>query len=510
LLDQLLHPWFDNAALKSAKPISKGLNASPGAACGRIVFTAREAEEWHARGEKVLLVRQDTSPEDIGGMAVSQGILTSTGGMTSHAAVVARGMGTPCVAGAKGVSVQNKTAAIAGKVFNEGDWLSIDGSTGQIYEGKLPLVEPEIGKDMSTFLKWCDVVRAGAKRGSLKGFEVRTNADQPEDAKRAFEFGAQGVGLCRTEHMFFDKEKLIHFRAMIVADTVEGRKEALKKILPLQQQDFFGIFKAMEGRPVTIRLLDPPLHEFVPHTPEETLELAQYIGVSVETLEPKIEKLREANPMLGHRGCRLAVTYPEIYDMQVEAIALAAVDCVKQNISVNPEIMIPIVISARELKLLRPNAEAILKSVFDKAGVKLPVKIGTMIEVPRAAIRAEHIAYYADFFSFGTNDLTQMTFAFSRDDVAAFLPTYLEKNVLDVDPFKSIDEEGVGYLIQFAAKEGRGVNSTLKLGICGEHGGDPATIDFCYRSGLNYVSCSPFRVPLARLAGAQAVINNSR
>ncbi|GHV28690.1 pyruvate, phosphate dikinase [Spirochaetia bacterium] len=509
LLDHLLHPWFDAAALKSAKPITRGLNASPGAACGRIVFTAKEAEEWHGRGEKVLLVRQDTSPEDIGGMVVSQGILTSTGGMTSHAAVVARGMGTPCVAGAKGVSVQGKTATVGGKVFNEGDWLSIDGSTGEVYDGKLPLVSPEIGKDMSTFLKWCDEVRAGAKRGSLKGFEVRTNADQPEDAKRAFEFGAQGVGLCRTEHMFFDKAKLIHFRAMIVADTVEGRKAALKKILPLQQQDFFGIFKAMEGRPVTIRLLDPPLHEFVPHTPEETLELAQYIGVSVETLEPKIEKLREANPMLGHRGCRLAVTYPEIYDMQVEAIALAAVDCVKQNIPVSPEIMIPIVISARELKLLRPNAEAILKDVFEKAGVKLPVKIGTMIEVPRAAIRAEHIAYYADFFSFGTNDLTQMTFAFSRDDVASFLPTYLEKNVLEVDPFKSIDEDGVGALIEFATSQGRSVNKDLKVGICGEHGGDPATIDFCYRAGLSYVSCSPFRVPLARLAGAQAVINNS-
>ncbi|MFP3041790.1 pyruvate, phosphate dikinase [Treponema primitia] len=509
LLDQLLHPMFDVTTLKNAKPITKGLNASPGAACGRIVFTAKEAEEWHERGEKVLLVRQDTSPEDIGGMVVSQGILTSTGGMTSHAAVVARGMGTPCVAGAKGVSVQGKTAVVGSKVFNEGDWLSIDGSTGEVYDGKLPLVSPEISKDMETFLKWCDEVRTTARRGNLKGFEVRTNADQPEDAKRAFEFGAQGVGLCRTEHMFFDKDKLIHFRAMIVADTVEGRKEALKKILPLQKQDFFGIFKAMEGRPVTIRLLDPPLHEFVPHTPEETRELAEHIGVSVETLTPKIDRLREANPMLGHRGCRLAVTYPEIYDMQVEAIALAAVDCIKQNIPVNPEIMIPIVVTARELKLLRPSAEKILKDVFGKAGVKLPVKIGTMIEVPRAAIRAGHIAKYADFFSFGTNDLTQMTFAFSRDDVASFLPSYLQQNVLDVDPFKSVDEEGVGFLIDYATKQGRAVNPDLKVGICGEHGGDPATIDFCYRSGLSYVSCSPFRVPLARLAGAQAVINNS-
>jgi pyruvate,orthophosphate dikinase len=509
LLDQTLHPMFESAALSGAVSITKGLNASPGAACGRIVFTAREAEDWNNRDEKVLLVRQDTSPEDIGGMAVSQGILTSTGGRTSHAAVVARGMGIPCVAGAKDISVGEKTATINGRVFYEGDWLSIDGSTGDVYEGILPLVRPEISEDMETFLGWCDEVRASAKRGGLKGFDVRANADQPEDAQRAFRFGAQGVGLCRTEHMFFDKERLIHFRAMMVADTVEGRKEALKKILPLQQQDFYGIFKAMEGRPVTIRLLDPPLHEFIPHTPEEIRDLAEHLGVEVEALEPKLEKLWEANPMLGHRGCRLAVTYPEIYDMQVEAIALAAVDCVKQDIPVEPEIMIPIVVTARELKLLRPNIEKILKEVFDQAGAQLSVKIGAMIEVPRAAIRSAHIAKYADFFSFGTNDLTQMTFAFSRDDVASFLPDYLEKNVLDVDPFKSIDEDGVGFLIRYATEQGHAVNPSLKVGICGEHGGDPAAIDFCYRSGLNYVSCSPFRVPLARLAGAQAVINNS-
>jgi pyruvate,orthophosphate dikinase len=441
-------------------------------------------------------------------MVVSQGILTSTGGMTSHAAVVARGMGTPCVAGAKGVSVQGKKVTVGKKTFKEGDWLTVDGSTGDVFEGRLSLVTPKISADMSTFLSWCDDIRSSSVRGNLKGFDVRTNADQPEDAKRAFEFGAQGVGLCRTEHMFFEKEKLIHFRAMIVADTVEERKAALKKILPLQKKDFFGIFKAMEGRPVTIRLLDPPLHEFVPHTKEETAELAAYLKVKPAALQPKLDKLHEANPMLGHRGCRLAVTYPEIYDMQVEAIALAAADCVKRNIPVDPEIMIPIVVTARELKLLRPNAEGILKEVFGKAGINLKVKIGTMIEVPRAAIRAGHVARYADFFSFGTNDLTQMTFAFSRDDVASFLPVYLEKNVLDVDPFKSIDEEGVGFLIQHAASEGRKVNKDLKVGICGEHGGDPATIDFCYRSGLSYVSCSPFRVPLARLAGAQAVINN--
>jgi pyruvate,orthophosphate dikinase len=512
-LDQLLHPMVDPASLKNARSITRGLNASPGAACGRIVFSARDAEEWHTRGEKVLLVRQDTSPEDIGGMVVSQGILTSTGGMTSHAAVVARGMGTPCVAGAKGVSVQGKNVQIGDKTFSEGDWLTIDGSTGDVYDGALPLVAPEMSKDMSTFLGWCDEIRASSVRGnkasSLKGFEVRTNADQPEDARRAFEFGAQGVGLCRTEHMFFDKEKLIHFRAMIAADTPEERKEALKRILPLQQNDFFGIFKAMGGRPVTIRLLDPPLHEFVPHTPAEIDELAAYLKVNPEVLKPKLERLREANPMLGHRGCRLAVTYPEIYDMQVEAIALAAVDCIKKNIPVDPEIMIPIVVTARELKLLRPNAEKVIKSVLDKAGDKLSIKIGTMIEVPRAALRAAHIAKYADFFSFGTNDLTQMTFAFSRDDVASFLPAYLQQNVLDVDPFKSIDEEGVGFLIESATGQGRSVNPKIKVGTCGEHGGDPATIDFCFRAGLNYVSCSPYRVPLARLAGAQAVIRNA-
>ncbi|MDR2100995.1 MAG: pyruvate, phosphate dikinase [Treponema sp.] len=508
-LDQLLHPMIDPAALQDAASLTRGLNASPGAGCGRIVFSAREAEEWHLRGEKVLLVRKDTSPEDIGGMVVSQGILTSTGGMTSHAAVVARGMGTPCIAGAKGVSVQGKQVLIGSKTFNEGDWITIDGSSGDVYEGSLPLVAPNISRDMSTFLSWCDDIRAKSVRGNLKGFEVRTNADQPEDAKRAFDFGAQGVGLCRTEHMFFDKEKLIHFRAMIVADTEDERKDALGKILPLQQKDFFGIFKAMEGRPVTIRLLDPPLHEFVPHTEEEVAELAEYLQVEPRVLIPKIEKLYEANPMLGHRGCRLAVTYPEIYDMQVEAIARAAVECVRDHLPVDPEIMIPIVVTARELKLLRPRAEAIITRVLDEAGVKLSFKIGTMIEVPRAAIRAAHIAKYADFFSFGTNDLTQMTFAFSRDDVASFLPTYLKKQVLDVDPFKSIDEEGVGFLIRNAVEQGRMVNPKIKVGICGEHGGDPRTIDFCFRAGLTYVSCSPYRVPLARLAAAQAVINNT-
>ena len=507
-LDQLLHPMIDSKAQKAAKALAKGLNASPGAACGKIVFTAHEAEAWHERGEKVLLIRKETSPEDIGGMAVSQGILTSTGGMTSHAAVVARGMGTPCIAGAKDVIIQGKTMTIGSKTFNEGDWVTIDGTLGEVYEGQLPLVLPEISKDMTVFLKWCDDIASTSKRGNLKGFQVWTNADQPEDAQRAFQFGAQGVGLCRTEHMFFDKEKLTHFRSMIVANNEAERKEALKKILPLQQKDFFGIFKAMEGKPVVVRLLDPPLHEFVPHTPEEVAELAKHLNISEDSLRTKIDKLHEQNPMLGHRGCRLAITYPEIYDIQVEAIGLAAVECAKQKIPVQPEIMIPIVITARELKLLRPNAEAVLEKVFAKTGVRVPIKIGTMIEVPRAAIRARHVAKYADFFSFGTNDLTQMTFAFSRDDVATFLPSYVEKNVLEVDPFKSIDEEGVGYLIDLAVKEGRAAKADLKIGICGEHGGDPATIDFCYRTGLSYVSCSPFRVPLARLAAAQAVLRN--
>ncbi|WP_304225908.1 pyruvate, phosphate dikinase [Gracilinema caldarium] len=509
-LDQLLHPMIDPKALKGAKSLTKGLNASPGAACGRIVFTAKDAELWAEKGEKVLLVRKDTSPEDIGGMVVSEGILTSTGGMTSHAAVVARGMGTPCVAGAKGVSVQGKKVVIGDKTLKEGDWLTIDGSTGDVYEGQFPLITPKMSKDMETFLSWCDKVCADSVRGNVKGFTVRTNADQPEDAKRAFDFGAQGVGLCRTEHMFFDKEKLIHFRTMIVADTEEARKEALKKILPLQKKDFFGIFKAMEGRPVTIRLLDPPLHEFVPHTKEEVAELAEHLGVKPKDLQPKIDKLHEANPMLGHRGCRLAVTYPEIYDMQVEAIVQAAIDCVKKNIPVKPEIMIPIVCDEQELKLLRPRAEAIIAKALEKAKVKLDIQIGTMIEVPRAALLADKIAGYADFFSFGTNDLTQMTFAFSRDDVGSFMPAYEKLGLLEVDPFKSVDEEGVGILMDMATSKGRSVKQDLKVGICGEQGGDPATIDFCFRTGLNYVSCSPFRVPIARLAAAQAVLRNAK
>ncbi|MDR2150189.1 MAG: pyruvate, phosphate dikinase [Spirochaetaceae bacterium] len=507
-IDQLLHARIDPNVLKKAQALTQGLNASPGAGSGRIVFSAAAAEEWHKNGEQVIMVRKETSPEDIGGMVVSQAILTATGGMTSHAAVVARGMGTPCVAGAQGVSVSGKTVRIGDKTFAEGDWITVDGTTGFVYEGSLPLVDPEINEDMQTFLGWCDTVREKSVRGSVKGFLVRTNADLPEDAARAFDFGAQGIGLCRTEHMFFDKEKLIHFRAMIVADSVEERKIALQKILPLQQKDFAGIFTAMKGRPVTIRLLDPPLHEFVPHTDEEIAELAAYINESPEKLTPKLEKLREQNPMLGHRGCRLAVTYPEIYDMQAQAIAQAAVECLKQTIPLDLEIMIPIVCDEKELALLKPRIQAILSTVFDEAKIKVPVKIGTMIEVPRAALLADSIAQHADFFSFGTNDLTQMTFAFSRDDIASFLPAYLEQKLLETDPFKSIDEKGVGFLIRHAVGAGRRVKPDLKIGICGEHGGDPVTIDFCYRAGLSYVSCSPFRVPIARLAGAQAVLKN--
>ncbi|MCL2558157.1 MAG: pyruvate, phosphate dikinase, partial [Treponema sp.] len=507
-LDQLLHPMIDPATKKQSKPLTKGLNASPGAAAGRIVFTAKDAEDWHARGEKVLLVRKETSPEDIGGMVVAQGILTSTGGMTSHAAVVARGMGTPCIAGASEVSVQSGKIVINGREFAEGAWLTIDGSGGQVYEGTLPLVEPKISRDMEAFLAWCDEVRAKAVRGKLKGFGIRTNADTPKDAKRAFDFGAEGIGLCRTEHMFFE-EKLPLFRAMIVADTEKERRARLADLLPLQQKDFFGIFQAMEGRPVTIRLLDPPLHEFVPHTDGEIEELAQRMGADPQRLKIKVASLKEANPMLGHRGCRLAITYPEIYDMQVEAIARAAVDCVKQGIPVKPEIMIPLIFSDRELDILRPNAEKVLKKVFAETGVaSLPVKIGTMIEIPRAALRAGEIALKADFFSFGTNDLTQMSFGISRDDIGTFLPDYLGKGVFDVDPFSSIDEAGVGLLVQLGVSLGRDVAPNLSVGVCGEHGGDPASIDFFYRAGLSYVSCSPFRVPLARLASAQAVLNN--
>jgi pyruvate,orthophosphate dikinase len=509
-IDQMLHPAIDPKAAKAAKTLAKGLNASPGAACGQVVFSAADAEAWALTGKKVLLVRKDTSPEDIGGMVVAEGILTATGGMTSHAAVVARGMGTPCVSGAQALSIVGKLATVSGVKFKEGDWMTIDGSTGAIYQGQLPLVAAKIGKELETFLSWADTVRDDSSRGALKGFNVRTNADTPADARRAFDFGAQGVGLCRTEHMFFDKEKLIHFRAMIVADTEAKRKEALKKILPLQKKDFLGIFKAMEGKPVTIRLLDPPLHEFVPHTKAETEELAKFIGVKAKDLQPKIDRLHESNPMLGHRGCRLAITYPEIYDTQVEAIMQAAVECARKKIPVTPEIMIPLICDPKELEVLQARTKKIVDEALAKAGVKMKVLIGTMIEVPRAAILADKVAKYADFFSYGTNDLTQMTYAFSRDDAGSFLPHYIDQEILPSNPTETVDEEGVGFLMKHASEYGRKTKAGLKLGICGEQGGDPATIDFCYRIGLNYVSCSPFRVPIARLAGAQAVLRNSK
>ena len=513
-LDQLLHPRIDPAAIKNTKPLTKGLNASPGAACGQIVYTADEADSWVQKGHKVILVRKDTSPEDITGMVVSEGILTATGGMTSHAAVVARGMGTPCVCGASEVLFSNGEVFINGKAFERGDFITIDGSTGCVYEGQLPLIDSEISDRLNTFLTWCDEIRNASVRTNtggkaIKGFSVRANADQPSDAKHAFDFGAEGIGLCRTEHMFFDRDKLIHFRAMIASDTQDQRREALANILPLQKKDFIGIFEAMNGRPVTIRLLDPPLHEFIPHTQTEREELAQIMHIDLEKLNAKLDALHEMNPMLGHRGCRLAITYPEIYEMQVEAIALAAADCIKRKIDVKPEIMIPIVCDNDELEIIRGQAEAVIQKVFDQEKVKFDVKIGSMIEVPRAALLADKLADYADFFSFGTNDLTQMTFAFSRDDAGKFLTSYLVKDVLMTDPFKTLDEEGVGELINIARIKARSKKPDLKLGICGEHGGDPDTIDFCYRAGLNYVSCSPYRVPVARLAAAQAVIRNS-
>lgn len=513
-LDQLLHPRIDPKAVKETKPLTKGLNASPGAACGQIVYTADEADSWVQKGHKVILVRKETSPEDITGMVVSEGILTSTGGMTSHAAVVARGMGTPCVCGASEVLFSNGEVFINGKSFQRGDFITIDGSSGCVYEGQLPLIDSEISDRLHTFLDWCDEIRNASVRTNtggkaIEGFSVRANADQPSDAKHAFDFGAEGIGLCRTEHMFFDRDKLIHFRAMIASDTQEQRREALAGILPLQKKDFVGIFEAMNGRPVTIRLLDPPLHEFIPHTQTEREELAQIMHIDLEKLNAKLDALHEMNPMLGHRGCRLAITYPEIYEMQVEAIALAAADCMKRKIDVKPEIMIPIVCDNDELEIIRGQAEAVIQKVFDQEKVKFDVKIGSMIEVPRAALLADKLAEYADFFSFGTNDLTQMTFAFSRDDAGKFLTSYLVKDVLMTDPFKTLDEEGVGELINIARTKSRARKPDLKLGICGEHGGDPDTIDFCYRAGLNYVSCSPYRVPVARLSAAQAVIRNS-
>ena len=511
-LDQLLHPMIDPKVRKSMKPLAKGLNASPGAASGQIAFTADEAEQWAKAGRKVLLVRRETSPDDIGGMHVSQGILTSTGGMTSHAAIVARSMGTPCVAGCKDVVISGNTATIDGKKYKEGAWLTIDGSTGEVFEGEVKLVQAKVRGELAAFLVWSDEIRLKAVRPGIKekGFRVRTNADLPRDAKVAREFGAEGIGLTRTEHMFFDEGRLEIFQEMIVAEDLEARQKALKRLLPLQKQDFKGIFKAMDGLPVTVRLLDPPLHEFVPKTKEDTKALADQIGISVKKLQAKIDSLHELNPMLGHRGCRLGVTYPEIYDMQVQAIAEAACEVAKAGVKVLPEIMIPLIGVDVELNMLHQRAKRIVEEVMAKKKVKLDYKIGTMIEIPRAALTADRVAQVAEFFSFGTNDLTQMTFGYSRDDAGVFLPEYVEKGILEKDPFQSLDQEGVGQLVEMGVEKGRSARSDLKVGICGEHGGDPSSIEFCYRVGMNYVSCSPYRVPIARLAAAQAVLTNSK
>jgi pyruvate, orthophosphate dikinase len=521
-IDQLLHPVIDAKAAKAAGVIAEGLNASPGAGCGAIVFTAEEAERQVLAGKKVLLVRKETSPDDIAGMNAAEGILTATGGRTSHAAVVARQMGRPCVSGVSAIRFfeEEKKIEIKGKKYAEGDVLTIDGTTGAVYEGSIPVHPAAISGDFKLFMEWCDEIRTGSIRKAadgttIRGFGVRANADQSDQALNAFNFGAEGVGLCRTEHMFFDPAKLVYFQAMIASDTTEMREKALKKILPLQENDFYGIFREMQGRPVVIRFLDPPLHEFIPGDSEGTKRVQQVLeeeGVSFDlpTLTSKFNSLKEFNPMLGHRGCRLTITYPEIYRMQTRAVVAAAVRCKKDGIPVDPEIMIPIVCDDTELAVIRNECEEVIAAVEQEAGISMAIPIGTMIEVPRAALLSEKIAEHADFYSFGTNDLTQMTFAFSRDDAAKFLNTYYSRGILDADPFRTIDEKGVGQLIKFAVEQARKVKPDFQCGICGEHGGDPQTIDFCYRAGLNYVSCSPFRVPIARLAAAQAAVRNKK
>jgi pyruvate,orthophosphate dikinase len=500
-LTQLLLPSFDTTALANAEVLSTGLPASPGAAVGKLAFTADEAVERTKAGETVLLVRKETSPEDIDGMHSAAGILTSTGGMTSHAAVVARGWGRCCVAGAGDIQIDEKARKIKvnGKTFTHKDTLSIDGSTGNVMAGAIATMEPELSGDFSRVMKWSDKYRT---------LKVRTNADTPEDAERAREFGAQGIGLCRTEHMFFEDGRIGAMREMIVAENREEREKALAKLLPFQRDDFEGIFTAMKGLPVTIRLLDPPLHEFLPHDPKSQADLAKSLGVSPAKLKARIDQLHEANPMLGHRGCRLSVTYPEILRMQVTAIVEAAINCKEKKIQTKPEIMIPLVGTAAELKMLRELTEKTIAEVCAARKVRgsLDIAIGTMIEIPRAALTADEVAQHADFFSFGTNDLTQMTFGYSRDDVNTFLPDYLRQEILHVDPFQSLDTSGVGQLVAMGVQKGRATREDLKCGICGEHGGDPASIQFCNEVGLDYVSCSPFRVPIARLAAAQAAL----
>ena len=516
-LNQLLLPQLDKDAVKKAVEIASGLNASPGAGCGQIVFTADEAEAWSKDGKKVLLVRKETSPDDIAGMAVAQGILTSTGGRTSHAAVVARGMGTPCVCGCADVKFKDaNTIVVNGKSYKKGAFLTIDGATGKVYEGQVAVKPAAISGDLEKFLGWADEVRAASVRTTasgktVKGFNVLANGDTPQNAKDAFRFGAMGIGLCRTEHMFFDEPKLTAFQKMIVSETTEARKENLKAILPLQQKDFYEIIKAMEGRPVTIRLLDPPLNEFIQAEDAKALKaLAKKLGMKADFLAQKVAALDEHNPILGHRGCRLAITYPEIYETQVEAIARATAQLDKEGTKHDVRIMIPNVVTYREVEQIRAQAEEVIANVNKELGTSLKFQIGSMVEFPRTALSADKVAQYADFFSFGSNDLTQTTLGFSRDDYGKFIQSYLDQRILEDDPFATLDADGPGALMEIAEAKGRSVKADLHLGICGEHGGDPASIALCYKYGLNYVSCSPFRVPLARLAGAQAVIKASK
>ncbi len=502
-LDTLLHPQFDAAALKAATPMAKALGASPGAACGKVVFTAEDAVEWNARGEKVVLVRLETSPEDITGMKASQGILTVRGGMTSHAAVVARGMGTCCVSGCGDIAMdeENKKFTLAGKEYHEGDFISIDGTTGNIYDGQIPTVDAQIAGEFGRVMAWADKYRT---------LKVRTNADTPADAKKARELGAEGIGLCRTEHMFFEEDRIAAFREMICSDTVEEREAALEKILPYQQSDFKALYEALEGNPVTIRFLDPPLHEFVPTEEADIEKLANAQGKSVEEIKTLIASLHEFNPMMGHRGCRLAVTYPEIAKMQTKAVIRAAIEVKKAHAdwNVKPEIMIPLVCEVKELKFVKKVVVETADAEIAAAGIELEYEVGTMIEIPRAALTADEIAKDADFFCFGTNDLTQMTFGFSRDDAGKFLNAYYDTKIFENDPFAKLDQTGVGKLMELSLKLGKPVNPKLHVGICGEHGGDPSSVEFCHKIGLDYVSCSPFRVPIARLAAAQAAIAN--
>ena len=504
-LDSLLHPQFDAAALKNAKPVGQGLAASPGAACGQIVFTAEDATEWAQKGHKVVLVRLETSPEDIEGMHYAQGILTVRGGMTSHAAVVARGMGTCCVSGCGAIKMDeaNKQFELAGKVYKEGDWLSIDGSTGNIYGEAIPTAEATIAGEFGRLMGWADKYRE---------LQVRTNADTPKDAKQAVNFGAEGIGLCRTEHMFFDPDRIAAIREMIVSETLEQREKALAKLEPMQQGDFEAIYEAMKGRPVTIRLLDPPLHEFLPTEPDDIKALAKEMNITVEHLESVIASLHEFNPMMGHRGCRLDVTYPEIAKMQTTAIikAALAVRSRRPAWKIEPEIMVPLVGEAKELAYVKGVIDSVARRLISEAGSDMHYKVGTMIEIPRAALTADEIAKEAEFFSFGTNDLTQMTFGFSRDDAGKFLASYYDNKIYESDPFSKLDQVGVGRLVKMAADLGRKTRPDIKLGICGEQGGDPSTVEFCHNVGLTYVSCSPFRVPIARLAAAQAAIKAPR